>query len=319
MTVSDIAEKELNIESVIWKELTWVNIEKPTKRDTDYLAQHYPFHELDLEDCLGRVQRPKIDEYEKERYLFLVFHFPVFNPAARVTAPSQISIFIGERYLVTLHSGELKPLVKMFKDCQANEDARDEHMGRDSGYLLYSLLDRLVHYCIPILNKIGANIEAVEDAVFSEGKRGTVREISMLRRDVISYRRITKPQLEVFELLEQKEWPFLKGKEDPEIYFGDLADGTRKIQDTLDDYKDMLEGLNDTNNTLTSFRTNTVIRVLTIIATIMMPLTLIASIYGMNLSHLPLAGSPLSFPIMIAVMLLVIVGMLVLFRLRRWI
>ncbi|GAI24444.1 unnamed protein product, partial [marine sediment metagenome] len=105
--------RQLNIESVAWGELTWINIEAPTKQETEYLAKNYPFHPLDLDDCLSRIQRPKIDEYKD--YLFLVFHFPLFSKESRVTTTSQVSVFIGENYLITLHNGELKPLVKLFR------------------------------------------------------------------------------------------------------------------------------------------------------------------------------------------------------------
>ena len=118
-------EEQLNLESLTWGGLTWVNIEKPTERETEYLAQNYPFHPLDLDDCLSRIQRPKIDEYKD--YLFLVFHFPVFNKEARVTASSQVSVFIGKDYLITLHKGELKPLVKLFRECQIDEESRQEN------------------------------------------------------------------------------------------------------------------------------------------------------------------------------------------------
>ena len=138
----------------------------------------------------------------------------------------------------------------------------------------------------------------------------------MLRRDIISFRRIIRPQTDVAEVLEQRDWPILK--EDPDVYFGDIADHLRKIRDTLEDYKEVVEGLTDTNNTLTSFRTNEVIRLLTIISTIMLPLTLVASIYGMNI-RLPLADSSLSFPVTVAVMFCIIFGMLAFFRARRWI
>lgn len=91
-------EKKLNIESVTWGKLTWINIEKPTSRETEYLGQNFPFHPLDLEDCLSRIERPKIDEYED--YLFVVLHFPLFDRVARVTRPSQVAIFLGEDYLI---------------------------------------------------------------------------------------------------------------------------------------------------------------------------------------------------------------------------
>lgn len=315
MDVPGIAEQEPNINTISWRNLTWVDIPRPTQREIEYLGRRYLFHELDLDDCLSRVQRPKIDQYPD--YLFMVFHFPVFNKLARVTTPSQVSIFLGEDYLVTLHSADLKPLVKLFLDCQTNPGARQEHMSRSSTYLLYRVLDRLVNYCFPILNKIGANIEAVEEAIFTERARGTVRDLSILRRDIISYRRIIRPQTEAVELLESEERPMLK--EDPEVYFGDIADHLRKIEDTLDDYKEVVEGLNDTNNSLTSFRINQVIRMLTIISTIMLPLAVISGIFGMNVAPLPMGDSPLGFVIIMVAMLALAGAMLVFFRMKRWI
>jgi magnesium transporter len=305
---------EPSIRSLTHRKLTWVNIEHPTEEETKYLAERYPFHPLDLDDCLSKVQLPKIDEYED--YLFMVFHFPVFDPGASVTTPSQVSIFVGEDYLITLHQGDLRPLVSLFKTCQKEEKALEETMGRSSGYLLYLILDRLVTYCFPIANKIGENIEMVEDRIFGERPHGTVRDVAILRRDIISFRRIMRPQTEAAEVLEQKEWPILK--EDPEVYFGDIADHLRKIRDTLEDYKEVVEGLSDTNNALTSFRINEVIRLLTIISTIMLPLTLVASVIGMNVWPMPLESRSV-FAGVIVGMVVIIVGMLAFFRARRWI
>ncbi len=305
---------QLNIESVTWGELTWINIEAPTKQETDYLAENYPFHPLDLDDCLSRIQRPKIDVYDD--YLFLVFHFPVFSPEARVTTPSQVSVFIGQNYLITLHKGDLKPLVKLFNQCQTDDEIRQEHFSQGSGYLLYRVVDRLVDYCLPILNKIGGNIETVEDTIFSERVRGTVREISALRRDIISFRRIIWPLRAVIGSMEPKIRRF--SKMDMEVYFGDMVDHVDKIWDVLDEYKEIIEGLNDTYDSLATNRTNEVMRMLTVIATILLPLTVIASIYGMNVP-LPFQESHYSFIIVFFIWALVVVGMLYFFRRHRWI
>jgi len=311
-----LEEREaLNIESISWGKITWIYIEKPSSSEMQYLAEHFPFHPLDLDDCLSRVQRPKIDKYPD--YLFMIFHFPVFDKRARVTLPSQVSIFLGEDYLITIHQGDLKPLVKLFQECKMDERARIENMGRSTGYLLYRILDRLVDYCFPILDKIGANIDAVEDEIFSsEDREKVIRELSLLRRDIISFRRMIKPQTEVMELLEKSDWPILK--EDPEVYFGDLADHMRKIQETLDDYKEVVEGLNDTNNTLTSSQINKVMKTLTIISTTMLPLTLVASIYGMNLHYLPFSHHPWAFWFFLVVMTVMAVSLLAIFRRKRW-
>lgn len=317
MAIREVAAKkeQLNLESVTWNDLTWINIERPTERETEYLAQHFPFHPLDLDDCLSRVQRPKIDEYKD--YLFLVLHFPVFNKETRATTPSQVSVFIGDDYLITLHKGELKPLVKLFKECQLEEDAREEYFSQGSGYLLYRIIDRLVDYCLPMLNRISDNIERTEDNVFaSKGIPRTIEDISILRRDVISFRRIIWPMRAVIASLEPKIRRFTKM--DLSVYFGDTVDHVDKIWDALDEYKEIIEGLNDTHDSLATNRTNEVMRMLTIIATILLPLTVVASIYGMNIP-LPFQESHYSFVVVFFTWVIVAGGMLYFFRRHRWI
>ncbi len=316
MTISEVnkKEKQLNMESITWGDLIWINIERPTEQEIEYLAQNYPFHPLDLDDCLSRIQRPKIDEYKD--YLFLVFHFPVFNKAARVTTPSQLSVFIGKNYLVTLHKGELKPLVKLFKECQKNEESQQENFSRGSGYLLYRIIDRLVDYSLPILNKIVDNIEEVEDNIFSDGMRGAVREISILRRDIISFRRIIWPMRAVISSLEPKIRRFTNM--DLAVYFGDTVDHVDKIWDALDEYKEVIEGLNDTYDSLATNRTNEVMRILTAIGTVLLPLIVVTSIYGMNVP-LPFQHSPHALLLVLLATLIIIAAMLYFFRRQHWI
>lgn len=318
MPVSSVdEEKKSKVEMVTYGKLTWVYIENPSAPEVEYLAQHFHnFHPLNLDDVLSRVQRPKIDGYDD--HLFIVLHFPVFNKQNRVTTPSEVDIFIGEDYVVTVHcSGDLKPLAKFFKECQLDEKTRKSYMGRSSSYLLYYILDRLVNYCFPILNKIIDNIDKLEDLIFARPVPETVRQISLIRRDLISFRRVVHPQVGVFEALEQKEYPFIK--EDQEAYFGDIADHARKIWDGLEDCKEVVDGLAETSNWLTSHRIQEIMRVLTIVMALLAPGTLVASIYGMNVplpggqqgSLLPLAG-------LFFVMLGIAVAMLFFFRRRHW-
>ena len=314
MSAVDKKDEKLNIETIKWGKITWINVEKPTSSDMEYLAKNYLFNLFDLEDCLSRIERPKIDEYEN--YLFLVLHFPVFKQESRVTTSSQVSIFIGEDFLVTVHTGDLKTLAKLFDDCQLNERAREEHMARSSGYLLYRILDRLVDYCFPILNRVIANIEAAEDRLFSEPARDTVQEISVLRRDVMSYRRIIRHQPAILKSLEVREYPFLR--EDLDVYFGDIGDHIGTIRETLEEYKEVVEGLNATSDSLFSHRTNEVMKMLTVLGTILLPLLVISGIYGMNVS-LPFGDSSFAFPLIILFTLCISGGMLAYFRNRRWI
>ena len=310
MTVSRVGkEEQLNLESLTWGNLTWVNIDGPTEKETEYLAQNYKFHPLDLDDCLSRIQRPKMDEYKD--YLFLVFHFPIFNKEARVTTPSQLSVFISENYLITLHRGELKPLVKLFRECQIDEESQQEYFSQGPGYLLYRIVDRLVDYCLPILNKIGDSIEDVEDSIFSDRMRGTIKEISVLRRDIISFRRIIWPMRAVIGSLEPKIRRFTKM--DMAAYFGDMIDHVDKIWDALDEYKEVIEGLKDTHDSLATNRTNEVMRILTVIATILLPITVVASIYGMNIP-LPFQHSSYSLLYVFLIMIAIVGAMLYFFH-----
>jgi magnesium transporter len=310
-----VKEKELNIESVSWNGLTWYNIERPTTRETEYLAHHFPFHPLDLDDCLSRIQRPKIDEYKD--YLFLVLHFPVYNKQTRATSSSQVSVFIGNNYLITLHRGELKPLVKLFRECELEEDTCEENFSQGPGYLLYRIIDRLIDYCFPILNRLSANIEQTEDNIFASRRiPRAIEAISILRRDVISFRRIIWPMRAVVASLEPRIRRFTKM--DLVVYFGDTVDHLDKIWDALDEYKEIIEGLNDTHDSLATNRTNEVIRMLTIIATILLPLTVVASLYGMNIP-LPFQESNLSVLFVLFVWIAVVSGMLYYFRRHRWI
>lgn len=320
MTIPQIKkeEEQVNIESVNWGDITWTNIERPTERETEYLAQNYPFHPLDLDDCLSRIQRPKVDEYKD--YLFLVFHFPVFNKEARVTTSSQLSVFIGEKYLITLHKGELKPLVKLFRECQIDDESREENLSPGSGYLLYRIIDRLVDYCLPILNKLGDNIEEVDEHIFSNTEMPkAIEELSTLRRDVIAFRRIIWPMRAVIGSLEPKIRRF--SRTDLSVYFGDMVDHVDKIWDGLDEYKEIIEGLHSTHDSLLSYRVNDILRVLTVLATIGTVLTVVASFYGMNVmlpGGVNPSGSPFTWLVLALVMLLMMGGMLYYFHRKRW-
>lgn len=305
----------MGVETLTHGRVTWVNIERPTPEDMSYLRQHYPFfHPLDLEDCLSRIERPKIDEYDD--YLFIIMQFPVFDPQSRVSRPGEVDIFIGGGYLVTVHDGNLWPITKLFDDCQDEESARHNHMGRGASRLLHDVIDRLVDYCFPIFYKVDANIREIEEDIFTEQVPDVVREISWVRRDIIALQRIVKPQIAIVANLEHKDRPFIR--EDLEVYFGDVLDHLYKAWDMLEDHRDVIEGLSDTADTLTSYRINEVMKILTIISVIMLPLTLLSGIYGMNI-ELPLAGRPYSFVALLLLMALIAGGMLFYFKRRHWI
>lgn len=313
MTTLEQAQQQLNIKKVEYGPIFWLDVEMPTLAEMDHLRRTYDFHPLALDDCLSRVQLPKVDDYDD--YLFLVLHFPIFNREARLTVGSQVSVFVSGNYVVTVHKGDLRPLTKLFKDCEDSEAVRKAVMGHSSGYLLYRVLDGLVDYCFPILNRLIEAVDTLEARVLDTAAKGLPGELSVTKRDILAYRRIVRPQFQALELLEKKEYPFLKV--DPDVYFGDLADHVRVIAVELEDLKEVVESLQNTHVSLTTHRTSEVMRLLTIIATIMLPLSVLSGLYGMNV-NLPLDESRYAFGAVIAVMAAIAGGMLFFFRSRRW-
>jgi magnesium transporter len=277
-TVSGI-KKEPSINKITWKNLTWVNIERPTRREMDYLAQNYPFHPLDLDDCLSKVQLPKIDEYES--YLFIILHFPVFEHATRITKPSQVSIFLGKDFLITVHSGDLKPFAALPTRCQQDDKVCEGYMGKDSGYLMYRIVDVLVDYCFPMVRKTLYNLDEIEDKVFDD-KVNASRDVAILRRDISAQRRIIGPIKGVVGDLERKAQRFTEA--DLKVYFGDINDHLARLWSNLDECHETIDIYKDTDFLLSQERTNRILSILTIIFTISIPFTVIGAVYGMNIN-----------------------------------
>ena len=313
MTTLEQAQEQLNVKKVVSGLISWVDVEMPTLGEMEYLKRTFNFHPLALDDCLSRVQLPKVDDYDD--YLFLVLHFPLFDSDARLTVHSQVSVFVSGDYVVTVHRGDLRPLTKLFRDCEATDAVRASVMGHSSGYLLYKILRELVEYCFPILNKVIEAVDSLEVRVLDTAAKGLARELSVNKRDILAYRRIVRSQIQALEFLEKKEYAFLQV--DPDVYFGVLADLMRRIWVELEDLKEVIESLHDTHVSLTSHRTNEVMRTLTIIATIMLPLSVLSGLYGMNVK-LPLGQSRVGFLFVLAVMIVIAAGMLIFFRSRRW-
>ncbi len=307
----------LHIESIEWEGLVWTDIVNPTRKEMDYLASNFPFHPLDLDDCLSRKQRPKIDEYAE--YLFLIFQFSVYNPETRVSNPNQVAVFVGEQFLVTVHDGTLKTLVKYFRECQIDEHVRQENFSQGSGFLTYRILDRAVDAYFPILDKILRLAEDQEDRVFDENVEAS-QELAILRRDLITQRRIMFPSRAVFAELESKLKRFTRM--DISAYYGDLMDHVNKICDTLDEAREIIEVYKDTDYILGTDRVNRVMRVLAILFAIALPFIVVLSVYAMYVL-LPggrdRAGGAGTFVVLIIAIAALIVGLLLFFKRRHWI
>jgi magnesium transporter len=293
--------------------LTWIHVGKIDPATAQDLAERFGWHPLDVEDVLSKRQRPKVDEYPD--YLFAVLHFPVYDKEIQRLNAAELDLFIGADYLVTIPTVELLPISRLFNRCREDEEFREQLFSKGSGRLLYEILDDLFDYCFPILDKIAHKLDAVEDDIFEGRSRDAVRDISNVKQEIISFRRIIKPQRATLRLLERSVERFLP--EDLELYFDDIVDASERIWDLLDNYKEVVEALEATNESVISHRHNDVLRVLTVFSVILLPLTLIASLFGMNVIY-PGEGTHEAFWVIVALMIAVVAGLLGFFRYKRW-
>jgi magnesium transporter len=294
--------------------LRWIQIERPGPAEVAWLDAEYPFHELDLEDVQSRRQRPKVDDYDD--YLFVVLHFPWFDKATERLYAAELNAFIGRDYLITLPNVELKPMANLFRRFEDDEEARAELFSKGAGYLFYEVLDAMYGYCFPILDSIGRKLDDIEDAIFEEGRHeSVVRHLSNAKQEVISYRKIMKPQRPVLRLLERDTVRFLA--EDLEIYYDDLVDSSERIWDVLDNYKEVVEALESTNETVIAQRQNRILRILTVLTVLFLPLTFVTGLFGMN-TGVPWEQDLHGFWIVSAVLAALGGGMIAAFKLARW-
>ena len=301
--------------------VTWVHLLSPTSGEAQLLANRFGWHPLDVEDVLSRRQRPKVDVYSgdedgNEGYLFTVLHFPVYDAAVGRLNAGELDAFVGPDYLVTLPAVELRPVSRLFRRCEESEDFRNQLLSRGSGRLFYEVLDDLYDYCFPILDKIGFKLEQVDESLGDEeGSRELVTDIHKVKQEIISYRKIIKPQRPTLRQLERQIERFLP--EELELYFDDLVDASERIWDLLDNYKEVVEALEDTNESLISHNQNDILYILTIFNVVLLPLTVLTGFFGMNV-HFPGYDTWNAFWASLVLMGVAIVGMLAFFRWKRW-
>lgn len=295
-------------------DLTWLDLLHPREEQIGYLRQRYAFHELHLADVISAQQRPKIDDSPALDYIFLVLHIPAYNELNRLPTASEVDCFVGNDYLITAHDGRLRPLVRLLQTAEG-ERGRAELMGRGPGYLLYRLMDALIANLYPLVYGIYERLDRIDFEMFKEPAPSIVQEISLVRRDVISLRRILRPNIGVVQELARCRRPFLHLDEGE--YFGDLADAVAKLWDMLEEQKEIVEGLDATFSSLASHRINQEMRTFTLITVIFLPMTLFASVLGMNVI-IPFGDHPLSLLFALLLMLSFSGAMIALFRRRGW-
>jgi len=301
-----------NVEVLEAAGLRWVNIVRPRPVDRAWLEEHFGFHALDYEDVFSRNQRPKVDEYDD--YLFVVLHFPRYDKRLKRLNAAELDVFVGPDFVITLPNEPLQPISYLFDRAAADEELREQLFSKGSGYLLYRIVDDNVDAAFPMLAKMGNKLERLEEDIFEGRSEEIVRDISNVKQEIINFRKIVRPQRAALRDLERTRRYVA---EDLEVYFDDIVDASERIWDMLENYKEVIEALESTNESVISHRVNDILRVLTSISVIVLPLTLVASIWGMNV-HVPGQGDTTAFWLIIVTMVVLLLAMIGYFRRSGW-
>ena len=275
---------EKKIEKIQGNGFTWIDLQNPDREDVEKLAPDYNFNELNIEDCMTKFELPKLDSYDD--HFFVILQFPPLAQKIGISKNSQLSIFVGKNFLVTVHQGDLKPLVQLVQTCilDSDKDLKNRLVGESSGDLLHEIIDALVDDLLHTSRKIIANLDEMEDNVFDESKP-VARSIALLRREINRLRRISVP-LKRFVLEIAKNVKRFSDNSDDELalYFDDVIDHIDKVIETLEESRETMEIYKDTDFVLSNEKTNKVLAVLTMIFTLAIPSTVIGTFYGMNVN-----------------------------------
>lgn len=295
--------------------LTWVDIVDPDKKDLKFLGGNYGFHPIVLKELLSPTLRPKVEHYDG--YLFMVLHFPVYNPKEKTTKSMELDFLITKDSLITIRYGKIQALQELRKKCRAGE----ERLRRESSAtLLHCMLEELDSFSLRQLDHITKKIDGVQKKIFKsrtpKQENEMVEKISLIRMDILNFRRTIKPQGVILRSLRTRGLDFFGKPLEP--YFIDIIGDYLRVWNLLENHKETIESLQETNDSLLTNKANRVMGVLTMFAVIVFPLTLIAAIFGMNTKVLPLVGLAHDFWIVFGIMIIGTVFMLIMFKLKKW-
>jgi magnesium transporter len=304
------------METIKIKNLTWIDVVDPKKEDIEYLKQSFDFHPVVLSELTIPTLRPKVENYD--HYLYMVLHFPIYHPKEKTSKSMEIDFLITTDKLITVRYGKIQPLVEFFKKCEMKDI--DPHFGETTASLLYCMLGELNNFSLRQLDHITKKIDEIEKDIF-ENKNNKkedkiVEEISTIRRDILDFRRTIKPQYTILESLKVRGIDFFGKSTEP--YFVDIFGDHMRVWSLLENHKETIESLQQANDSLLSNRTNRIVKVLTLFAGIVLPLSLLASIFGMNTKYDPIVGSGYDFWIITGIMLFGAIIMLMAFKRKKW-
>lgn len=295
-----------------YKNLIWADIIEPDEEDINYL-KNFRLHPLTLKTIIPSVYHPDIDFFKD--YLFLTIHYPLTEENGDIRT-EELDIILGKNFFITNHYQKILPLNFIFEQCFRQEEKREEYLAKGPAFLLFSVLNSVLKDKLVKADQVAREIDSLEKELFSGREQEIIRKISRLKRKIVDFWRIIEPQRAIFESLKNAETKPLGKEFRP--YFSNLLRLHRRIESVLRTSKETVESLEETNHILATIKLNEIIKILTLFSVVLLPLTLVASIWGMNTNFLPFSQSPFDFWLIMGLMALVLGGMLAYFKIKKW-
>ncbi len=296
------------------KNITWIDFEDPAAGDITYLQEHFNIHPLAIEELITPTYQPKVVQYNG--CLFFSIHIPLFDTKLRTTYPGELDIILTNHHLITSHKQSIYQLTTFFETLEKSEGKRRLYLETTPAKLLHHILELLLNSCFPKLDHITERLDFIEMQVFSGREKEMVLEISVLKRDVLNFRRTLKPQRAIIESLIQKDHPHIP--DDLRVYYQDLIGTNIRLWNLLESQKETIEALEDTNNSLLSNKLDQTMKVLTIFSAILLPLTAYSNMMAMN-AAVPFLKNDYGFWIHLSIMAIISIITFAIFKIRRWI
>lgn len=295
--------------------MSWIDIQNPTSKDILYLKNNFNLDTLVLDEFTSPSQRPRAQEFDN--CLYLVMHIPIFDRLKRVTSPGELDIVITKDHLITSHIGDNLPLKSIVKEFTENEIAKKNSMSDTTGLLLYFILEKLLDSCFPKIDHINEQLNEIEKQIFNGNERGMVKETSLVKRDILAFRRTLKPQRSILESLVQKHYVLLD--ENLNKYFQELIGINIRVWNALENTKEVIESLEETNNAMVSYQINEAMRFLTSISLITFTLSVTVGVFGMApFESFSIAKNPITFWVILLFMALTATFLLIFFKRKKW-
>lgn len=304
---------KINMHQVRFQQVTWIDFEDPRDEDIAYLQENFNIHPLAIEELVTPTYQPKVVQYDG--CLFLSIHIPLFDTNHRTTFPGELDIILTKDHLITSHRHDIYQLSKFFAELSKNEGRRRLYMSQSPSHLLYATLEILFNSCFPKLNHISEKLDFIEAQVFAEKEKEMVLEISVLKRDILNFRRTLKPQRSIIESLLAKDHPYVS--EDLKMYFQDLIGTNIRIWNILESNKETIEALEATNNSLLSNKLDITMKVLTIFSAVLLPMSVYTNMLAMN-ATIPFGNHPHAFWIHGVLMILIAAATITFFKWKQW-